>query len=73
MTDQERLDFLDTLCQRTEYLGRGRRWSVSTDMHFSSLGVSIYARSGVGSQCEFQGHGQTVREAIDDAMEQSRV
>ncbi len=64
--DSARLDYLDKVAARTLVLGK-KVWSVTSDMHLGNRTVSLYVRTGIGSECESQGHGQTVRAAIDDA------
>lgn len=68
MTDSERLDFLERLLLRKRKLA-GKVYTQDTDIHIDALGCSIYARSGIGSEIEFDGVGDTVREAIDDAID----
>lgn len=69
MSDTERLDFLESLRNRAGVFGHKQTvCPLSTDIHINSLGASIYARTGIGSNCEFSGRGATMREAIDSAM-----
>jgi hypothetical protein len=54
--DAARLDWLQSLTKR----------EATSDMHMHPHGVSLYVRTGVGSQCEAIGDGN-VRAAIDAA------
>ena len=61
MTDQERLDFLDSIIDRKDSMSI----RVGTDAHITHNIVSIYMRDRFG-RVEFQGHGTTWRKTIDD-------
>jgi len=67
MTDTERLDFLESLLLRKKKLTRKEFW-LGTDIHIDGGRCMIYARTGIGSNIEFDGIGDSVREAIDDAI-----
>lgn len=70
ITDKERIDFLESLLGRAMYPNkRHPAYFLRTDIHIAGPEhCSIYARTGVGSNIDFQGHGKTVREAIDAAL-----
>jgi len=68
MTDKERMDFLESLCCRTEFQnGRVGMVPIGSDMHFTRDSASLYMRDLLGN-VNFSGSGKTVREAIDAAM-----
>ena len=68
MTDKERVDFLESLCCRTEFQNsRVGMVPIGSDMHFTREAVSLYLRDLLGNAV-FGGSGRTVREAIDSAM-----
>jgi hypothetical protein len=74
-TDKEMMDFLESLRDRKRRFGKyskNESWQ-STDIHISGFSVSLYARAGIGSDIEFSGGGETVRECIAKAMENSKV
>ena len=68
-TDMERLDFLETLRNRTVFVNKKNpAYYQPTDIHIHGPDrCSLYARS-LGSDIVFQGHGESVRDAIDAAM-----
>ena len=67
--DTKRMDFLETLRNRTIFVNKKNpAYYKRTDIHISGPArCSIYART-LGSGVEFEGHGESVREAIDAAM-----
>lgn len=70
--DSKRLDVLDALLKR--HIMRGKRKDfLSTDIHYSRWGVSIYLRSGVGSNIEIAASGETMRAAVDDLVEKIAI
>lgn len=71
-TDTERMNFLEQLRRRAMFVNKKNpAYFKRTDIHISGPDhCSIYARTGIGSDIEFQGHGLTMREAIDAAMEE---
>ena len=72
VTDTERMDFLETLRNRTTFVNKKNpAYYQSTDIHIHGPDrCSLYARS-LGSDIVFQGHGESVREAIDAAMQEA--
>lgn len=68
-TDMERLDFLETLRNRTVFVNKKNpAYYQPTDIHIHGPDrCFLYARS-LGSNIVFQGHGESVRDAIDAAM-----
>lgn len=74
-TDAERMDFLETLRNRTIFLNKKNPvYYKSTDIHISGPDhCSIYARTEVVGGIEFQGHGISVRETIDAAMKAANM
>lgn len=66
-TDKERLDWLDTLAAREKKLTRTYTKQLSTDIHLAAKLVSVLVRDERGYVCS-NGHGETIREAIDEAM-----
>lgn len=69
--DAERLDFLESLMKRKRKFGwQDKEWPLDTDLHISAMGAALYARSGIGSDCDFSARGKTVRETIDAARTQ---
>ena len=68
-TDTERMDFLETLRNRTVFVNKKNPvYYKRTDIHITGpVGCSIYARS-LGAGAEFDGHGVSVRDAIDEIM-----
>lgn len=67
--DAARLDYLDTLMARTEYQNSRRPAEpVKSDMHFDAGRCSLYVRN-LFADCVVSVSGQSVREAIDAAME----
>ena len=72
-TDKQRIDFLESCRMRTRYVNvRLGNKDVDTDLHISKFGTSIYLRDIFGN-IENEGHGKTVRSAIDDVMKQFKV
>lgn len=69
-TDTERMDFLETLRNRTIFVNKKNpAYYKRTDIHISGPDhCAIFARTEIGSGVEFAGHGNTVRDAIDEAM-----
>lgn len=68
--DTKRLDWMDTLQHRTLASGvPSKHWSIPTDCHACAGQWSIYKRTGIGSQIASEGHGKTIRDAIDEAIE----
>lgn len=59
--DAAMLDYLDSLAKR----------DAGSDMHFKHGRVNLLVRTGIGSNIERAGGGDTVREAITAAMRQS--
>jgi hypothetical protein len=74
-TDTERMDFLETLRNRTIFVNKKNpAYYKRTDIHISGPAhCAIYARTEIGSSVEFEGHGESVREAIDAAMQDSTL
>ena len=70
MTDTDRIAFLDSLLQRTEYVNKKMPKNyVKTTIHITGPdNCSIFARDIVGI-IEFKGHGSSMREAIDEAIQ----
>ena len=68
--DTKRMDFLETLRNRTIFVNKKNpAYYKRTDIHISGPAhCSIYARTEIGSGVEFEGQGESVREAIDAAM-----
>jgi len=67
--DAERIEFLESLLMRKDRIINGYQYYKSTDIHITGPeSCAIYARTGVGSNIDFQGHGKSVREAIDAAI-----
>ena len=68
-TDTERLDFLETLRNRTVFVNKKNpAYYQPTDIHIHGPDrCSLYARS-LGSDIVFQGHGESVRDALDAAI-----
>lgn len=71
-TDTERMDFLETLRNRTTFVNKKNpAYYKRTDIHISGPAhCAIYARTEIGC-IEFEGHGESVREAIDAAIQET--
>lgn len=69
-TDKERLDFLDTLCDRIDPTEKNETLNgLSTDMHFSKFGrVALYMRNEFGRDVGPEKFG-SVRDVIDAAID----
>jgi len=71
-TDSERIDFLETLRNRTVFVNKKNpAYYQPADIHIHGPDrCSLYARS-LGSDIVFQGHGESIRAAIDTAMSEA--
>jgi hypothetical protein len=69
MNDSDRLGFLESLRERAIFVNKKNpAYFKQTDIHITGPDhCSIYCRTEMGD-VELQGHGKTVREAIDDCM-----
>ena len=69
ITDTDRINFLESLLLRKMKVTT-KEFLLDSEMHINGeSGCIIYARSGVGSMIDFDGAGNSVREAIDDAID----
>jgi hypothetical protein len=68
-TDTDRIEFLEGLKKRTVFINKKKpAYFPCTDIHISGPEhCSIYCRNEIGD-IDFQGHGKTVREAIDETI-----
>jgi hypothetical protein len=73
-TDKERLDYLDTLCDRIDPTEENTTMNgLSSDMHFSKFGrVALYMRNEFGRDIGSGKYG-SVRDVIDAAMDMSNA
>ena len=70
-TDTERMEFLETLRNRAVFVNkRNPAYYKCTDIHISGPNRCVLYARNIGSGVEFEGHGESVREAIDMAIEQ---
>lgn len=69
-TDTERMDFMESLLNRAIFQNkRNPTYYKSTDIHINGPNrCNIFVRNETGG-VEYEGHGGSVRESIDDAIE----